>query len=225
MGRASTTSRQRGDPGMKIVPAILTDRLEELQKLLGQAEGFADYVQIDFMDGLFVPSRSVSPRDLDGVRTSLACEAHVMVEKPSQYVTDLARFGFSRTIFHYEAGPDPRAIVARIRQEGMEAGVAVNPETDISDLENLVLEVDSVLFMSVKPGFYGSPFIPTVLEKIQRFRQAHPSAVIGIDGGVGFDNLPEIRSAGVDYACVGSRIFLSENPMESFSRLTEMAGR
>ena len=208
---------------MKIVPAILTDRLEELQNLLGKAETFADYVQIDFMDGLLVPSRSVSPRDLDAVRTSLACEAHLMVEKPDQYVTDLAAFGFRRAIFHYEAVPDRRAIVARIRQEGMEVGVAVNPETDVSRLENLVTDVDSVLFMSVRPGFYGSPFIPGVIDKIRAFREAHPSVVIGIDGGVGVENLSEIRAAGVDYACVGSRIFLSENPMESFRRLTEMA--
>lgn len=79
---------------MEIVPAILTDQLEQLQSTLKIAEAFSDYVQIDFMDGVFVPSRSVSPRELRDISTSLACEAHLMVEEPEIYLNDLKRFGF-----------------------------------------------------------------------------------------------------------------------------------
>ncbi len=208
---------------MKIVPSILTDGLEQLRAILKKAEKFADYVQIDFMDGMFVPSKSIPPKDMDGIKTSLVCEAHLMVEKPEQYLDDLKLFGFKRIIFHYEATGRPRKLIETIREEDMEAGMAINPETDISGLEDFLLELDSVLFLAVRPGFYGSPFIPSVLEKIGEFRKRYPSMVIGIDGGVAIDNISTLRSLGVDYACVGSRIFLSEDPAESYRELERMA--
>ncbi len=201
---------------MKIVPAILTDQLEALRNTLKTAEEFTDYVQIDFMDGLFVPSKSVSPKELDGIKTTLACEAHIMVEKPGQYLTELKSFGFKRIIFHYEGDAHPKNVITAIREQGIQAGMAINPETDISDLEDFVSQLDSVLFLSVHPGFYGSPFIPSVLEKIQKFRQIYPAIEIGIDGGVGLDNVLQIKASGVNYACVGSRIFLSEDPARSY---------
>jgi ribulose-phosphate 3-epimerase len=197
---------------MKIVPSILTDQLERLRDILSTAERFTDYVQIDFMDGLFVPSKSVLPQDMDRITTALDREAHLMVEKPEQYVSDLKLLGFKRIIFHYEADAHPQGVIRAIKEQNMEAGMAINPETDVSRLEGFVSELDSVLFLSVSPGFYGSPFIPSVLQKIGGFRRRHPAIVIGIDGGVALDNISEINSLGVNYACVGSRIFLSEDP-------------
>lgn len=208
---------------MRIVPSVLTDRLEQLQEILKKAEKFTDYVQIDFMDGLFVPSKSVSPYDMDGIKTTLSCEAHLMVEKPVQYLDDLKLFGFKRVIFHYEADAHPGAVIKTIREKGVAPGMAINPETDISCLEDFILDLDSVLFLSVTPGFYGSPFIPSVLEKIGEFRKRHPSVVIGMDGGVSFDNIPATKSSGVDYACVGSRIFLSEDPAGSYREFEKKA--
>jgi len=208
---------------MKIVPSILTDRLEDLRDTLNKAEEFAEYVQIDFMDGVFVPSKSVSPTDLDGIETPLVCEAHLMVKEPGVYLEGLRRFGFRRAIFHLEADSEPEATVRSIREAGMEAGIAINPETDSDCLDALVPRLDAVLFLSVTPGFYGSPFVPTVLEKIRTFREKHASIVVGIDGGVGLDNIPVIRSLGVNYACVGSRIFLNEDPGRSYRTLQERA--
>lgn len=201
---------------MKIVPSILTDQLEQLRDILKTAERFADYVQIDFMDGLFVPSKGVLPQDMNSITTVLAREAHLMVEKPEEYLNDLKLLGFTRIIFHCEANTHPRGIIRRIKEQGMEAGMAINPETESSRLENFVSQLDSVLFLSVSPGFYGSPFIPSVLQKIGKFRERHPTMVIGIDGGVALDNISEIKSLGVNYACVGSRIFLSEDPVGSY---------
>lgn len=208
---------------MKIVPSILTDRLEKLEDILKKAEEFTDYVQMDFMDGLFVPSKSIWPKDIYGIKTTLVCEAHLMVEKPEQYLNDLKFFGFKRIIFHYEADSHPRTVIRIIKEEGIEAGIAINPETDISHLKDLISALDSVLFLSVRPGFYGSPFIPSVLDKIRKFRQLYPSIVIGIDGGVALDNISKIRSLGVNYACVGSRIFLSEDPGGSYRELEKKA--
>ncbi len=208
---------------MKIVPAILTDRLETLRESLNAAQAFTDYVQIDFMDGQFVPSKSVSPKNLDGLSATLACEAHMMVKDPAQYLNDLRSFGFKRVIFHYEAESHPEPVIQTIKAQGMEAGVALNPETDISVLEGLVSELDSVLFLSVQPGFYGSPFVESVLQKIERFRPRYPDLEIGLDGGVGVDNISRIKTVGVNYACVGSRIFLSENPARSYKELEKKA--
>ena len=209
---------------MRIVPAVLTDRLEQLRAILKTAEGFTDFVQIDFMDGRFVPSNSVSPKDMHGIKTTLVCEAHLMVENPEQCLSDLRLFGFKRIIFHYEADCDPRSVIRGIRAHGIEVGMALNPETDIAGVEDFISVLDSVLFLSVRPGFYGSPFIPSVLEKIREFRQLHSSIIIGIDGGVGLDNIMRVKSVGVDYACVGSRIFLSEDPSASYRELGEKAG-
>ena len=210
---------------MKIVPAILTDQREDLQTLLNRAEQFAEYVQIDFMDGSFVPSRSVFPQDLQGIATSMACEAHLMVERPDEYLGDLLSFGFRRIVFHWEANTNPESLIGAIKQQGCEAGIAINPETDVTHLDHLVSQVDAVLFLSVTPGFYGSTFVPSVLDKIRRFRQSHPSTVIGIDGGVALDNLVEIKMVGVSYACVGSRIMLDEKPAERYDEFAERARR
>ena len=206
---------------MKIVPAILTDQREDLQTLLNRAEQFAEYVQIDFMDGSFVPSRSVSPADLQGITTSLACEAHLMVERPAEYLHDLAAFGFRRIIFHFEANTNPESLITAIKKHGCEAGIALNPNTDVRHVDHLVSRVDAVLFLSVNPGFYGSAFIPAVLDKIQQFRKSHPSTVVGIDGGVALDNVVDIKMAGVTYACVGSRIMLDEKPGERYEEFRE----
>jgi ribulose-phosphate 3-epimerase len=208
---------------MRIVPAILTDRPEELRDLLTNAVTFTDYVQIDFMDGRFVPSKSVLPRHMDGLGIDVGREAHLMVQRPKTYLDDLRSLGFKRTIFHREAVADPRVIIRGIKAHGMEAGIAINSDTLISGVEAFVPELDSVLFMSVNPGFYGSPFIPSVLQKVERFRRDHPGMLIGIDGGVALDNLSQIKSVGVDYACVGSRIFLSDDPAGSYRAFEEGA--
>jgi len=208
---------------MRIVPSILTDRRKDLRRLLNQAEEFAEYVQVDFMDGRFVPSRSVSPADLHGIATTMPCEAHLMVEHPEEFVRDLVSFGFRRIIFHIEAKTDPLTTIRSIKQHECEVGVALNPGTDLTHLDGLISQIDSVLFLAVNPGFYGSPFIPEVLEKIRLFRQTHPSMVTGIDGGVALDNIVEIKALGVSYACVGSRVMMSKNPGESYRRFRERA--
>jgi ribulose-phosphate 3-epimerase len=208
---------------MKIVPSVLTDQLDEFKETLRKAEVFADYVQIDFMDGRFVPSKSISPRDTAGIAAIIGCEAHLMVEQPEQYLKVLKGFGFGRIIFHWEVSSNPRDLIKAIKAEGMEAGAALNPETDARRLDGFVDKLDSVLFMSVNPGFYGSPFIPEVLEKIGGFRKDYPEIVIGIDGGVALDNLQTIKALGVTYACVGSRIFCSDDPAESYKEFERRA--
>ena len=201
---------------MRIVPAILTDKLEDFQNMVDITRGFTDYAQIDFMDGFFVPSKSISLEALIGVKILLDIEAHLMVKEPNSYLASLKSVGTKKVIFHFEADTDPENVIYNIKDLGMEAGLAINPKTTISEFQSLISHVDSFLFLSVDPGFYGSPFIPGVLDEIRRFRAQFPSAFIGIDGGISLDNIKKVKAAGVDYACVGSRIFLQPDPKESY---------
>ena len=201
---------------MRIVPAILTDKLDDFRNMLDIAKGFTDYVQVDFMDGVFVPSKSMSLDALMGVKIPLDMEAHLMVKDPNAYLASLKSIGAKKVILHFEADPDPEKVISNVRGLDMEVGLAINPKTAISEFQSLVPHVDSFLFLSVDPGFYGSPFIPGVLDEVKRFRAQFPSAFIGIDGGISLDNIKKVKAAGVDYACVGSRIFLQPDPEESY---------
>ena len=107
---------------------------------------------------------------------------------------------------------------------GMEAGVALNPETGLSDIVHLIPDLDTILFLSVHPGYYGSPFIPEVLEKAREARERYSFITLGIDGGIGRENLSIVRDAGLDYACVGSRIFRQADPAAAYGELCEAAG-
>jgi ribulose-phosphate 3-epimerase len=209
---------------MKIVPAILTDKPQDLKLMLAQAETFTDFVQIDFMDGSFVPSKSIAPEDLAEIEMNIDWEAHLMVKDPVHHLPSLNRSGLKRVLVHWEAGPRPESFLSAIRDLELHVGLAVNPETTLSQFEELVDQIDSILFLSVSPGFYGSPFIAEVLEKIREFRSRFPSKVIGIDGGISLDNIQRVKSSGVDYACVGSRIFRHDDPRKRYDEFVEAIG-
>jgi ribulose-phosphate 3-epimerase len=206
------------------VPAILTDDATALARLVRQAEKFTDYVQFDIMDGDFVPSRSVSCAQIAALKTRLKWEAHLMVRHPEDCLDDFQKAGAWKTVFHYEATPEPEEIIRKIKTFGRKAGLAINPETPIAAITSLVDKVDSVLFLSVNPGFYGARFIPEVLEKIIGFRKLYPEIETGIDGGVKESNISQIAGTGVDVIFVGSAIFLQPDPAASYKQLKKLAG-
>jgi len=207
----------------RVVPAILTDDHRALETMVRQAETFATYVQFDLMDGEFVPSRSITWEHLAGLHTKLSWEAHIMVLHPEDYFEGLREAGAKKVIFHYEATTSPREVISIARGIGLEVGLAVNPETPISALFPLVGEVDSVLFLSVNPGFYGSKFIPEVMDKVLEFHRARPGVEIGVDGGIKESNITQVAQAGVDVIYVGSAIFLQPQPGESFKHLLALS--
>jgi len=209
--------------GIRTVPAILTDDPIALGKMVLLTENFTDYAQFDIMDGRFVPSQSVSCEQIASLCTKLIWEAHLMVLHPEDCLEDFRRAGAQKIVFHYEATPSPDTIIRQVRKLGMQVGLAVNPETPIEAIRPLLGELDSVLFLSVKPGFYGAKFIPEVLDKIAAFRKSHPRMEIGIDGGVKEDNIVKIAEAGVNVIYIGSAIFLQPKPAESYRRLTRLA--
>ena len=139
---------------IKIVPAILTEDPRELEAIVQEAETFADYAQFDFMDGRFVPSRSITYQDLMTIPIKFSWEAHLMVECPQDYLDNMRKAGAKKVIFHYESTSSPQSVISRARELGLELGLAINPETNVRTFLPLVDDVDSVLFLTVQPGFY-----------------------------------------------------------------------
>lgn len=209
---------------MRIIPAILANNLDDFRRLVDQAETFCDYVQLDFMDGRFVPSSSVKPDELLSVTTSLRTEAHLMVEKPEKYLPALAEFGTERVHVHFEAVPDPGSLLEALEAHRFEAGLAVNPETGFDAFEYLLDDFAAVLFLTVNPGFYGSPFIPEVLARVKELKERRPGLDVGVDGGVNLDTVQDVKLAGPDFACVGSAIFNAADPAKNFYDLTRKGG-
>lgn len=207
----------------KVVPAILTNDSTVLETMIRQAENFTNYVQLDIMDGKFVPSQSITWEHLANLPTKLNWEAHLMVLHPEDYLLGFHQAGAQKVIFHYEAILSPREIIAQARELGLGVGLAINPETTISTILPLADEVDSILLMTVNPGFYGSKFIPEVMDKVAELRKVRPDMEIGVDGGVKENNITQIARAGVDVIYVGSAIFLQPQPGESFHRLQSLA--
>lgn len=208
---------------IRTVPAILTDDPIALGKMVFQTESFTDHAQFDIMDGRFVPSRSVSCEQIAALRTKLIWEAHLMVLHPEDYLEEFKQAGAQKIVFHYEATSSPDQIIRQVKSLGMQAGLAVNPKTHVDVIKPLLSELDSVLFLSVNPGFYGAEFIPEVLNKIVAFRKAHPRLEIGIDGGIKEDNIAKIAETGVNVIYIGSAIFRQPQPAESYRRLTRLA--
>jgi ribulose-phosphate 3-epimerase len=214
---------------MKIVPAILAESFNDFILRLRQAESFAGYVQIDFMDGFFVPSNSFSAEKINSISTPLHFEVHLMVKHPSAFMSRISNPHLEKVIFHFESDVKHLDFINRIKENGIGAGMAINPETKISEFRDIAGHVDTLLFLTVEPGQYGSPFRSDVLKKIEESRRIFPDKIISVDGGVSIENLRLFFELGVDYVCVGSRIFLTCKPEENYKlfkkRLAELETR
>ncbi len=208
---------------VKIVPAILTDNTLELNRMVGVGNECAPLVQMDIMDGLFVPSRSVGMDDLGKADIRFKWEAHLMVAHPLRYLETLREIGAARIIFHIESEDNAGCVISGARSLGMGVGVAVNPPTRVADVASLLGRIDSVLLMTVYPGYYGAPFVPEVMSKVGQVREAHPEVQIAVDGGINESNLVEVARHGVDTICIGSAIFRSANPAASYCRFVSLA--
>jgi len=208
---------------VKIVPAVLTDDSKSLTNMIEQAKLFTDFVQIDLMDGTFVPSRSITPEELVNIKPDISWEAHIMANEPEKILHFLKDAGASRIIFHYEATDNHEHVIKTARSLELGVGIALSPSTPGDVLKDLASLIDYVLFMTVNPGYYGAKFIPEVLSKIKAFRQQYKNIEIGIDGGVKEDNLKLIVNSEVNSVCVGSAIFLSESPAQSYRKFLDIA--
>jgi ribulose-phosphate 3-epimerase len=201
---------------MKIVPAVLAENFDDFVMRMRQAESFTDYVQIDLMDGVFVPSLSFPADKISDITTSLWFEIHLMVKHPSAYMSRIDHPRLKKVIFHFEADVKHLDFIGLMKKRGLKTGMAIRPETGINAFKKIAENVDALLFLTVDPGCYGSPFKPEVMGKIREARQMFKDMSISADGGVSLERLKLFFEAGLDYVCVGSRIFLDGNPKDNY---------
>jgi len=212
---------------MRIIPAVLTNERDDFQQKLDAVKDVVSHVQVDIMDGKFVPNKSLLPRAFAYAEFhELTFEAHLMVreEQWDYLIQSLKSFERCERIYvHYEAAPEKerlRRALNLIREQGQEAGLALNPKTEWTVVTPFLKKLDAVLFMGVTPGFYGSEFQPDVLEKVRSFSEAHGNDVtIGWDGGADTDTLPAIVDAGAEDIAVGSALFKAENVEEAYEEM------
>jgi ribulose-phosphate 3-epimerase len=197
-----------------IVPSILSADFARLGEQVAEAQAAgADRVQVDVMDGRFVPNITVGPLIVEAVRrnTTLPIEAHLMIIEPERYVEDFASAGADIIIVHQEVSPHLSRTIQRIHQLGKRAGVAINPATSLTVLQEILGDVDLVLCMTVNPGFGGQEFIASTLGKIERLRaliaQHIASCDLEVDGGIHEQTAPLVVRAGANALVAGSAIF------------------
>ncbi len=207
----------------KIVPAILTDSVADLAEKLKILAGNTQWIQIDVMDGLFVPEISVPLSALEELADDFDYEIHLMVQDPASYFETCQAVGAKRVIFHIEGVKNPEHVFQEMQKYSFERGIALNPETQLDVAKKWQQQIDSLLFLSIHPGKQGLEFIPSVLEKIRALRMFSLDILLGVDGGI---NEPEefkkVFEAGADYVVVGSGIWKSKDPIAALRKLEKM---
>lgn len=218
---------------IQIIPAILATAEEDyktiIYKIRSCPELVEGWVHIDFMDNKFVQNESIGPEIVDKYKLEfpLKLEAHLMVEDPKSWITELVKVSnIKRIVFHVEIKKDIEEVVKLAKDHGLEAGLAVNPETSVNNLEQFINKVDIVLVMGVHPGFQGQDFIPETLEKakeVLRLRSGQIRFKIEFDGGVSENNIKKIIDAGADIAVIGSGLFKYDNLEEGLEKIRKAA--
>ena len=197
-----------------IVPSVLSADFTRLGDQVREAEeAGAQRIQVDVMDGHFVPNITMGPMIVNAVRqsTTLPVEAHLMISNPEQYIEEFANAGADVIIVHQEASPHLHRIIQQIKATGKMAGIALTPSTPVIMLENILSMLDLVLIMTVNPGFGGQDFIPEMLPKIKRLRemidQQELHCDIEVDGGIHETTVPLVVQAGANLLVAGSAVF------------------
>jgi ribulose-phosphate 3-epimerase len=199
---------------MKIAPSILSADFSRLGEEIQAVEaGGADWIHVDVMDGHFVPNITIGPVVTAGARraTDLPLDVHLMISNPDDYVDDFVKAGADWVTVHAEACTHLHRTLARIGELGAKAGVALNPATPLSAIEDVVEHLDLLLIMSVNPGFGGQSYIPRSSDKLRRARAmldaAGSSAELQVDGGVGLSNIAEVAATGASVIVAGSAVY------------------
>jgi ribulose-phosphate 3-epimerase len=211
---------------MIIAPSILAADFANLQRDIEMVnESQADWFHIDIMDGVFVPNISYGMPVLEAINryAQKPLDVHLMIVDPDRYISTFKKLGSKILTVHFEACTHLHRTIQAIKQEGMKAGVAINPHTSVSVLEDIIQDIDLLLIMSVNPGFGGQSFIENTYKKVMQAKELINSfnsrALIEVDGGVSTKNAKKLIEAGADALVAGSFVFNSDNPKEAISSI------
>ena len=213
-----------------VAPSLLAadfTRLETEVNMINASK--ADWLHLDIMDGRFVPNISFGMMIVEAVNgiCQKPLDVHLMIENPGQYIGQFRDSGADVITVHYEACPHLHRVVQQIRETGAQAGVAINPHTPVSVLEDIIEDIDLALVMSVNPGFGGQKFIYRTIPKVRKLKEMitvrNAKALIEVDGGVGLHNAETLLKAGVDVLVAGSSVFKSDNPTGTIAKFKQIS--
>ncbi len=209
-----------------IAPSVLSANFANLQadfEMLNNSE--AEFIHIDVMDGVFVPNISFGLPVIKAMRplSTKTFDVHLMIVEPDKYIDAFKEVGANILSVHIEACTHLHRSIQKIKSIGMKAGVAINPHTSISLLEDTIEEIDLICVMSVNPGFGGQKFIENTYDKVARLKdlilKQNSKALIEIDGGVTLQNARKLLDKGADVLVAGNTVFNSENPIQTIQQL------
>jgi ribulose-phosphate 3-epimerase len=212
-----------------IAPSVLAADFGNLQRdieMINQSK--ADWFHIDIMDGVFVPNISFGMPVLEAIskHAQKTIDVHLMIVQPERYIKTFAKLGANILTVHYEASTHLHRTLQEIKAEGMKAGVALNPHTNVALLEDCINDIDLVCLMSVNPGFGGQSFIENTYKKVKQLKEIitrnNAQTLIEIDGGVTSKNAKQLVEAGADVLVAGSFVFNSANPIQTIEDLKNL---
>ena len=209
-----------------LAPSLLSaDFARIAEQIACVEEGGAEYLHLDVMDGRFVPNITWGPKIIGDLRrlSPLVFDAHLMIVEPERYVDEFRAAGCDRITFHLETTPHAQRLLSHLRAIGAKAGIAICPQTPVEMLQDIIEDCDTVLLMSVNPGFSGQKFIARSFEKVREARALidgrNPSCLIEVDGGVGEENARALVDAGADALVMGAAVFGAADPAQALRRV------